>query len=73
MGVGGQGHAPDALHMGKTRYTLYRSLGGLQSMVWTGGEKSRPHRDLIPGPSSPQLDAIPTELLGPRNCRVSLY
>jgi hypothetical protein len=36
--------------------------------VWTGG-KSRPHRDSIPGPSSPYLVAIPTELSGPPlNC-----
>jgi hypothetical protein len=28
-------------------------------------EKSRPHRDSIPGPSSPQSVAIPTELPGP--------
>jgi hypothetical protein len=28
-------------------------------------EKSRPHRDSIPGPSSPQPDAIPTELSRP--------
>jgi hypothetical protein len=27
-------------------------------------EKSRPHRDSIPGPSSPQAVAIPTELPG---------
>jgi hypothetical protein len=29
-------------------------------------EKSRPHRDSIPGPSSPYPVAIPTELPGPR-------
>jgi hypothetical protein len=28
-------------------------------------EKFRPHRDLIPGPSSPQSVAIPTELPSP--------
>ena len=31
MGGGGQHHAPAALHPGKTRYTLYRRLGGPQS------------------------------------------
>ena len=31
MGVGGQRHAPAALPLGKTRYPLYRWLGGLQS------------------------------------------
>ena len=30
MGVGGQRHAPAALPPGKTRYPLYRRLGGLQ-------------------------------------------
>ena len=30
MGVGGQRHAPAALPPGKTRYPLYRSLGGPQ-------------------------------------------
>ena len=30
-GVGGQRHAPAALPPGKTRYPLYRRLGGLQS------------------------------------------
>ena len=31
MGVGGQHHAPAALPPGKTRYPLYRRLGGPQS------------------------------------------
>jgi len=30
MGVGGQRHAPTTLHPGKTRYLLYRRLGGPQ-------------------------------------------
>ena len=30
MGVGGQHHAPAALPPGKTRYPLYRRLGGPQ-------------------------------------------
>jgi len=37
MGVGGQRHAPAALPLGKTRYPLYRRLGGPQSRcgrVW---------------------------------------
>jgi len=32
---------------GKTRYPMYRRLGGPPGLVWTGG-KSRPHRDSIP-------------------------
>jgi hypothetical protein len=31
MGVGGQRHTPAALSPGKTRYSLYRKLGGSQS------------------------------------------
>jgi hypothetical protein len=34
MGVGGQRHAPPALPPGKTRYQLYRRLGGSQG--WSG-------------------------------------
>jgi hypothetical protein len=52
-GVGGQGHAPAALPPGKNLYPLY--TGG-----WVGPRagldrcgKSCPHRDSIPGPSSP--------------------
>ena len=32
MGVGGQRHAPTALPPGKTRYPLYRRMGGLKSL-----------------------------------------
>ena len=32
MGVGDQHHAPAALPSGKTRYHLYRRLGGLQGL-----------------------------------------
>jgi len=34
MGVGGQCYAPASLPLGKTRYPLYRRLGGLQD--WSG-------------------------------------
>jgi hypothetical protein len=34
MGVGGQRHAPAALHPGMTRYPLYRRLGRPQG--WSG-------------------------------------
>jgi hypothetical protein len=37
-GVGGQRHTPPALPQGKTRYPLYRRLGGPQGPVWTGVE-----------------------------------
>jgi len=46
-GEGGQRHAPAALPPGKTRYPLYRRLGGTRGrfgQVW----KISPHRDSIP-------------------------
>ena len=39
-----------SLPPGKTRYPLYRRLGGPQGR--SGGRKISPHRDSIPGPSS---------------------
>jgi hypothetical protein len=42
MWVGGQHHVPAALPPGKTRYPLYRRLGGLQWPVWTGAENLAP-------------------------------
>ena len=49
---------------GKTRYPLYRRLGGPQGLSGLV-RKILPHRDSIPGPSSPQAVAIPTTLPGP--------
>ena len=65
---GGEGSASrpgSTLPPGKTRYPLYRRLGGPQGR---SGQvrKISPHRDLIPGPSSPQAVAIPTTLPGSR-------
>jgi hypothetical protein len=53
-GVGGQRHAPAALPPppGKTRYPLYRMLGGPQCRSGRV-RKISPQRDSIPGPSSP--------------------
>ena len=45
---------------GKTRYLLYRRLDGY--LERSGRQNISPHRDSIPGPSSPQPVAIPTEL-----------
>ena len=53
MEVGGQRHAPAALPPGKTRYQLYRKLGGPELLVWTGAEILAPYQDSIPGPSNP--------------------
>jgi hypothetical protein len=40
-------------HPWKTRYPLYRRLGGPRGTVWTGAENLASHRDSISGPSSP--------------------
>ena len=42
MGVGGQRHAPAALPWGKTRYPLYRRLGGPQGRSGRGRKISPP-------------------------------
>jgi len=62
--VRGQGHATGALYP-RERPGTYCTGG------WVGSRagldrcgKSRPHQDSIPGPSSPELVAIPTELPG---------
>ena len=66
MRVDGQRHAPAALPPGKTRYPLYRGLGGPQCRYGRVRKISLPpHRDSIPGPSSPKCVAIPTELSRP--------
>ena len=41
-GVGDQRHAPAALPPEKSRYPLYRRLGGPQQPVWTGAENLAP-------------------------------
>ena len=63
-GVGGQRHAPAALP--RERPGTHCTGGWVGPMAGLDGrEKSRPfHRDSIPGPSSPQRVAIPTELTG---------
>jgi len=54
VGVDGQLHTSAVLPPGKTRYPLYRSLGGPQSRPGQVRKISPPpHRDSIPGPSSP--------------------
>jgi hypothetical protein len=50
-GEGGQRHVLAALPPGKTRYPLYRRLGGSQGRPGRVREIV-PHRDSIPGPSS---------------------
>jgi hypothetical protein len=62
MGMGGQNHAPAALPPGKRAGTHFTGgcVGPRAGLDVCG--KSRPHRDSIPGPSSPWPVAIPTEL-----------
>ena len=48
---------------GKDLVPIVQEAGWAPGPVWTDG-KSRPHRDSIPGPSSPYSVAIPTELPG---------
>jgi hypothetical protein len=51
-GMGGQRHTPAALPPGKTRYPLYRRLGGPQSLSGLGAKTLPPPRDSISTPSS---------------------
>jgi len=50
VGVGDQRHGPAASPLRKTRYPLYRRLGG---PLLEGCGKLRLHRNLIPGPCNP--------------------
>ena len=59
MGVGGQRHAPAAFTPGKDPVPIVQKAG----LDRCG--KTRPHRDSIPGPSSPLRVAIPTALSRP--------
>jgi hypothetical protein len=53
--MGGQRHVPAALLPGRTRYTMYRRLGGPQGRAGRVRKISPLHRDLIPGPSIPAV------------------
>jgi hypothetical protein len=70
-GVGGQRYTPATLTLqNKSRYTLYRVLGGSKS--WPGlTRKISPRWDSILRPPSPWRVALPTELSRPpdRCCR----
>ena len=50
---------------GKTRYPLYRRLGGPLGRSGRVRKISPPHQVSIPGPSSPERVALPTELSRP--------
>ena len=62
MGVGAQRHASGALPQGKTRYPFYRRLSGPQGRSERVRRILTPHRDSVPGPSSPLRVAIPIDL-----------
>jgi hypothetical protein len=57
--VGGERSVPATLPPVVTRYPLCRRVGGPQDLG-----NLAPLLDSIPGPSSPQRAAIPTELSG---------
>ena len=63
-GEGSVSRPGSTLPPGKTRYPLYRRLGGPQGRSGLV-QKISPHRDLIPGQSSPQAVAAPTMLPSP--------
>ena len=65
MGVGGQRHAPAALHPGNRPDA--HCIGGYVSprTGLDGFGKSRPHLDSLPGPSCLWRVAIPTALYRP--------
>ena len=51
MGMGGQHHAPATLRPGKTRYPLYRRLGGPRNLFGrlrkiSPLDHTRPHKEL---------------------------
>ena len=48
-----QPHAPAALYPGKDPVPIVQEAGWAPGPVWTGAENLAPHRDSIPGPSSP--------------------
>jgi hypothetical protein len=53
MGVGGQRHAPAAFTFGNDLVPIVQEAGWASGPVCTGAENLAPHRDSIPGPSSP--------------------
>ena len=50
---------------GKNAVPIVQEVGWAPGPVWTGAENLAHHRNSIPGPSSPQRVAIPTELFRP--------
>ena len=65
MGVGSQGHAPVNLPTWKIPSTHCTGDWVGPTAGLDGWRKSRPHRDYIPGPSSPKIVAILSTLSQP--------
>ena len=63
-GVSGQQHAPAVLYP-RERPGTHCTGGWVVPRAGLDGRKISPHRDSIPGPSSPSSVAIPPELSGP--------
>ena len=71
MWVGGQHHAPAALPPGKTRYPLYRGLGGPQGRSGRVGKISPPP-GFDPRTVQPVASRYPGRLYPDVVCRYSL-
>ena len=65
MGLGGQHHAPAALPLEIDPVPTVQEAEWAPGPVWKSVENLATHRDSIPGPSSPWLVAVPTELSRP--------
>ena len=52
-GVDGQRHAPAAFTPAKDQVPIVQEAGWAPGPVWIGAENLAPHRNSIPGPSSP--------------------
>jgi hypothetical protein len=52
-GVRGQRHAPPLFTPGRNPVPFLQEAGCAPGPVWTGAENLAPHRESIPGPSSP--------------------
>jgi hypothetical protein len=61
VGEGSASRPGFSLPPGKEPVPIIQEAGWATGPVWTGAE-ILPHRDLIPGPSSPLPEPIPTEL-----------
>jgi len=60
MGSGWSEPRPGRFTPGEDSVPIVQEAEWAPEPVWMGAEYLTPHRDLIPGPSSPQRVAIPT-------------